>query len=64
VVMEQRNAIVERLNALDPGPTEDQRRTDREARIEQAIETEDALKWGRFSAGSVWGFCGRLSEDR
>jgi hypothetical protein len=43
VAAEKRNEILERLNALDPGPTQDERRADREARIKQTIETEDAL---------------------
>lgn len=64
MVTERRGEILERLNALDPGPTQDERRVDREARIKQAIETEDALKWGRFSAGSVWGASGRLTDYR
>lgn len=64
MVTEQRNEILERLNALDAGPTEEDRRADREARIRNAMETEDALKWGRISAGSVWGFFGRLADYR
>lgn len=64
MVTEQRNEILERLNALDAGPTEEDRRADREARIRNAMETEDALKWGRISAGSVWGFFGRLTDYR
>ena len=64
MVTEQRNEIAERLNSLDPGPTEDERRADREAGIGRAIEIEEALKWGRFSAGSVWGALGRLAEYR
>lgn len=61
---EQRSEVLERLNALDTGPTEDDRRAEREARIERAIETEDALKWGRIAAGGVWGFFGRSAEPR
>lgn len=61
---ERRSEILERLNALDAGPTEDDRRAEREARIERAIETEDALKWGRIAAGGVWGFFGRSTEPR
>jgi hypothetical protein len=64
VVTEQRNEILERLNALDPGSNEENRRAAREARIKQAVEIEDALKWGRFSAGSAWGAVGRLADYR
>jgi hypothetical protein len=61
---EQRRQILERLNTLDAGPTEDDRRAEREAMIKRAIETEDALKWGRIAAGGVWGFFGRSAEPR
>jgi hypothetical protein len=64
MVTEQRSEVLERLNALDTGPTEEDRRADREARITQSIEIEDALKWGRISAGSMWGFFGRSSDHR
>jgi hypothetical protein len=56
---ERRRRILERLNTLDVGPTEDDRRAEREARIERAIETERALKWGRLSAGIAGGMFGR-----
>jgi hypothetical protein len=49
----QRRELLERLNALDPGPTEDDRRAEREATISKAVQTEKALKWGRLSAGSL-----------
>ena len=60
---ERRRQILQRLNAFDAGPTEEDRRAEREARIERAIETEDALKWGRFSAGSMWGMSGRSAQS-
>ena len=60
---ERRRQILQRLNAFDAGPTEEDRRAEREARIERAIETEDALKWGRFSAGSMWGMSGRSAKS-
>ena len=48
----RRREILERLNTLDAGATEDDRRAEREARITNAVQTEEALKWGRVSAGS------------
>ena len=60
----RRREILERLNTLDAGPTEDDRRAEREARITKAVQTEEALKWGRVSAGSLWGFMGRAADYR
>jgi hypothetical protein len=60
----RRRELLERLNTLDVGPTEDDRRAEREARIKRALETEDALKWGRVSAGGMWGFFGRSADYR
>jgi hypothetical protein len=60
----QRRELLQRLNALDPGPTEDDRRVEREATISKAVQTEEALKWGRVSAGSLWGFIGRSADYR
>jgi hypothetical protein len=51
----QRRKILERLNAFDTGPTEDNRRAERQATIRRAIEAEQDLKWGRLSAGSAGG---------
>jgi hypothetical protein len=59
-----RTELLERLNTLDAGPTEDDRRAEREARISKAVQTEEALKWGRVSAGSLWGFIGRSADYR
>ena len=61
--VERRRDILQRLNAYDSGPTEDDRRAAREAVIERAIETEGALKWGRFQAGSLWGMFGRTAAS-
>ena len=60
----QRKELLARLNTLDAGPTEDDRRAEREARIREAVQTEEALKWGRISAGSLWGFFGRAASHR
>ena len=60
----RRRELLERLNTLDAGPTEDERRAEREARISKAVQTEEALKWGRVSAGSLWGFMGRSADYR
>ena len=37
--------------ALSSGPTEDDRRAERQASLQRAIEAEEDLKWGRLSAG-------------
>ena len=60
----QRTELLQRLNALDSAPTEDDRRAERKARINKAVQTEEALKWGRVSAGSLWGFIGRTADYR
>ena len=55
----QRRNILERLNAFDAGPTEDDRRAERQATIRRAREAEEGLKWGRLSAGTAGGIGGR-----
>jgi hypothetical protein len=55
----ERRKILERLNAFDAGPTEDDRRAERQATIRRAIEAEQDLKWGRLSAGNAGGILGR-----
>jgi hypothetical protein len=45
----RRRRLLERLNALDKGITEEDRRAERQAVIERTIETERALKWGRLA---------------
>jgi hypothetical protein len=60
----RRKELLERLNALDTGSTEDDRRAEREASITKTIQTEEALKWGRISAGGMWGFFGRSADYR
>ena len=49
----QRRKILKRLDAFDAGLTEDDRRAER-----QAIEAEQDLKWGRYSAGIAGGISG------
>ena len=61
---ERRRQILERLNTLDAGPTEEDRRAGRKAMIERAIETEQALRWGRLSAGIAGGIFGRSAASR
>jgi hypothetical protein len=46
----RRHKILERLNAFDAGPTEDDRRAERPATIRRAIEAAQDLKWGWLSA--------------
>jgi len=55
----QRHKILNRLNAFDSGPTEDDRRAQRQATIRMAIAAEENLKWGRLSAGNAGGIPGR-----
>jgi hypothetical protein len=55
----QRRKILQRLNAFDAGPTEDDRRAERQATIRMAREVEEDLKWGRLLAGSAGGIAGR-----
>jgi hypothetical protein len=55
----QRRKILQRLNAFDAGPTEDDRRAERQATIRMAREVEEDLKWGRLLAGSAGGIGGR-----
>ena len=61
---ERRRQILERLNTLDAGPTEEDRRAGRKAMIERAIATEQALRWGRLSAGIAGGIFGRSAASR
>jgi hypothetical protein len=61
---ERRRRILERLNALDVGPTEDERRAERQAAIEKAVETERELRWGRLSVGIAGGIFGRSAVPR
>jgi hypothetical protein len=52
----RRRELLKRLNTLDPGPTEDDRRAEREARLTKAARTAEALaREGRSPAG-LWGF--------
>jgi len=60
---QQRRRLLERLNTLDTGPTQDERRAERQAAIERTIETEGALKWGRIQSGTLWGFFGRSASS-
>jgi hypothetical protein len=44
----RRRQLLERLNTLDTGVTEEDRRAERQSAIKRIIETEQALKWGRL----------------
>ena len=61
---DQRRQILERLNTLDTGPTEEDHRTEREARISMAVQTELAQAREGRSAGGLWGFFGRSAYPR
>jgi hypothetical protein len=60
----QRRELLRRLNTLDPGPTEDDRRAEREARIRKAVQTAEALAREGRSAGGLWSFLGRAPTYR
>jgi hypothetical protein len=60
---DRRRRILARLNTFDAGPTEEDRRTERQATVEREIKTENALKWGRLQAGSMWGMFGRSASS-
>ena len=60
---QRRRRLLERLNTLDAGHTEDERRAERQAAIERTIETEQALKWGRIQSGTLWGMFGRSASS-
>ena len=60
----QRRELLQRLNTLDAGPTQDDRRAERETRIRQAVQTAEAqAREGRSTAG-LWGFFGRSAAYR
>jgi hypothetical protein len=61
---ERRRETLERLNSLDTGPTEDDRRTVREAGIRKAVQTAEALAREGRSAAGLWGYFGRSAEPR
>jgi hypothetical protein len=44
----RRRRLLQRLNALDPGITEADRKAERQAAIERILQTERELKWGRL----------------
>jgi hypothetical protein len=59
----RRRELIERLNTLDAGPTEDERRAEREATIRKAVQTAEALAREGRSAGGLWGLFGRAAAD-
>ena len=60
----QRQELLERLNTLDAGPTEDDRRAEREARIRKSVQIAEALAREGRSAGGLWSFFGRARTYR
>ena len=52
----RRRELLKRLNTLDPGPTEDERKAEREAGLRKAAQTAKALAREGRSAAGVWGF--------
>jgi hypothetical protein len=62
--MRQRREILQRLNTLDTGPTEDDRRAERETRISKVAHIAEALAQEGRSAGGPWGFIGRAAASR
>jgi hypothetical protein len=59
----RRREILERLNTLDAGPTEDDRRDEQEVRITKAVQIAEALAREGRSAGGLWGFFGPAAAD-
>jgi hypothetical protein len=60
----QRRELLERLNTLDAGPTQDDRRAEREAKIRQAVQAAEALAREGRSAAGLWDFFGRSAAYR
>jgi hypothetical protein len=52
----RRRELLKRLNTLDPGPTEDDRRAEREAELRKAAQTAKALAQEGRTAAGLWGF--------
>jgi hypothetical protein len=61
---ERRRRILERLNTLDAGHTEDDREVEWRTAVGMAIETERELRWGRLSIGIIGGIFGRSAAAR
>jgi hypothetical protein len=59
----QRRELLERLNALDLGPTDD-RSAEREAGIRKVVQTAEVLASEGRSAGGLWGFFDRVHTYR
>ena len=60
----QRRQLLQRLNTLDAGPTEDNRRAERQVRVKKAVQTAEALAREGRSAAGLWGFFGRSAAYR
>lgn len=61
---ERRREILERMNSLDSGPTEEERRAEQASGIDRTIAAEGELKWGRISAGGIFGLSGPAPDLR
>jgi hypothetical protein len=60
----RRTELLERLNTLDAGPTEDDRRAVREAQLRKVAQTAEALAREGRSAAGLWGLIGRAPNYR
>ena len=60
----RRRELLERLNTLDAGPTEDDRRAEQEVRITKAVQTAETLAREGRSAAGLWGFFSRAPNYR
>jgi hypothetical protein len=58
----RRRELLERLNTLDAGPTEDDRRA--EQVVTKAVQTAEALAREGRSAAGLWGFFSRAPNYR
>jgi hypothetical protein len=60
----RRTELLDRLNTLDTGPTEDDRRAEREATLRKVAQTAEALAREGRSAAGLWGLFSRAPNYR
>jgi hypothetical protein len=60
----RRTELLERLNTLDAGPTEDDRRAEREATLSKVAQSAEAQAREGRSAAGIWGLFGRAPNYR
>jgi hypothetical protein len=60
----RRRELLERLNTFDAGPTENDRRAEREARLRKLVQTAEALAREGRSAAGLWDLFGQAPNYR